>query len=111
MILMVFLAWSPIRRPFYDTFLQVHRVLAIVSVIGIWRHINSDGYYEIRIVVAVVAIWIAERMVRVLRLLYSKLVHHERLGPVFLAPANQPTILIMILPTRERSPEIFNSNS
>lgn len=72
MVLMIFLAWSPIRRAFYDIFLQVHRGLAIVSVIGIWRHISSKDYYEINVVIAVVAIWVAERTIRVLRLLYSK---------------------------------------
>lgn len=77
MVLMVFLAWSPIRRAFYDVFLQVHRALAIVSIIGIWRHINSKGYYEISIVFAIVAIWAAERTVRVLRLLYSKFGHRS----------------------------------
>lgn len=73
MFLMVLLAWSPIRRPFYDVFLQIHRVLAIISLTGIWRHINSKGYYEIQIVFAVVAIWMAERAFRVFRLLYSEL--------------------------------------
>lgn len=72
MLLMVLLAWSPIRRAFYDMFLQTHRLLAIVTIIGTWKHISAGDYYEIDIVIAVVAIWAAERITRVARLIYRE---------------------------------------
>lgn len=69
---MVILAWSPIRRPFYEVFLHLHRAFAVLSVIGLYYHLFYKDYYEIKILFAVIAIWGAEHVARFLRNLYSE---------------------------------------
>lgn len=72
MLLMVILASSPIRRPFYEIFLHLHRALAVLTVIGLWYHLKYKDYYEIKILFAIIAIWVAEHFTRFLRNMYSE---------------------------------------
>lgn len=54
---------SIVRHAFYETFLHVHIVLAFVSVVVVWMHLDGDKQQDL--VIAALMIWIAERTYRV----------------------------------------------
>lgn len=59
----LFLSPSPIRHAYYEVFLHVHFVLAAVALATVWVHLN--GIKQQAILVAVLAVWVAERLMRV----------------------------------------------
>ncbi|KJZ72552.1 hypothetical protein HIM_08076 [Hirsutella minnesotensis 3608] len=70
MVLILLLSLSPIRHAFYETFLNVHIILAIVAIGGTWIHCASAGadLPPLKWAIAVAALWIADRVARILRL-------------------------------------------
>ncbi|KEY64322.1 hypothetical protein S7711_06366 [Stachybotrys chartarum IBT 7711] len=69
--LLCFQAWSPLRHAFYETFKLLHIALAILSIVGLWIHLQMLGYRpQMRYLYTVIAIWVADRVGRGLRLLY-----------------------------------------
>ncbi|KIW01171.1 uncharacterized protein PV09_07455 [Verruconis gallopava] len=65
---------SALRHAFYETFLVGHQLLAALAVAAVWVHLKEpDYYYQHAIIKGVVAIWAAERGIRLARLLYGNL--------------------------------------
>lgn len=73
MVAIGILAASPLRHAFYETFKILHIILAIVSVIGLWYHLEFKDYPQLKYLKAAVALWVADRAARFLRILYSHL--------------------------------------
>ena len=61
---------SPIRHAFYETFLHLHQLFAILAYIGVYVHLHLDGLPQVPWMWAIAALWGAERMTRVARLIY-----------------------------------------
>lgn len=66
-------AASIVRHAFYETFLHIHQILAIVTVVGVKVHcklgvLPGEGYID-----WVIAIWVLERCSRLFRIFYRNL--------------------------------------
>jgi predicted ferric reductase len=74
MAVILFLALSPVRHAFYETFLNTHIILALVAFICTWIHCISasipGGLPQTPWMLAIMALWLAERTARMLRLAY-----------------------------------------
>ncbi|KAM3438034.1 hypothetical protein MY4824_003481 [Beauveria thailandica] len=71
-----FLSVSPFRHAFYETFLNLHIVLALVSFVCTWLHcassdVDHGGLPQLPWVIAVVFLWLFDRLARVVRLTYA----------------------------------------
>ncbi|KAL1909456.1 hypothetical protein Sste5344_004605 [Sporothrix stenoceras] len=68
-IILVVISLSPIRHAFYETFLTTHIMLAFIILICVWVHCATSaiagGLPQLPWVVAVVLLWMAERVYRV----------------------------------------------
>ncbi|KAF7561904.1 hypothetical protein G7046_g2257 [Stylonectria norvegica] len=65
-------ASSPLRHAFYEIFKLLHIALAILAIIGVWYHLKMlKKAHLLDFIYAVVALWVADRAARVLRVLYS----------------------------------------
>ena len=70
LIAIVIQASSIIRHAFYETFLHIHQLLAIATIIGVKVHcklavLPGEGYID-----WVIALWVLERAARLFRLVY-----------------------------------------
>lgn len=63
-------AWSPMRHAFYETFLNVHKIFAMLGIAGVWVHLEKHGLPSLPWAKAVVAIWAGELGLRMCWLLY-----------------------------------------
>ena len=61
---------SPIRHAFYETFLHLHQLAAILAFLGVFVHLHLDHLPQRIWATAIAAIWFLERSIRFLRLLY-----------------------------------------
>ncbi|CAK7221776.1 hypothetical protein SBRCBS47491_004643 [Sporothrix bragantina] len=73
MSLMVVLAHSWLRQKFYESFLIIHIVLAIVTIYALLCHTNFENETWQGYLYPVVAIWGFDRAVRIVRVLYCNL--------------------------------------
>lgn len=64
-------AWSPLRHAFYEVFKIVHIVLAALSIAGLWYHIKLGELVQGPYLYAVIALWVADRVARALRVVYN----------------------------------------
>ncbi|SCW03829.1 LAFE_0G19130g1_1 [Lachancea fermentati] len=64
-IALVFFSFYFFRRHFYETFLFVHYLMAMVFIIACWKHCSQIGWMEW--VYASIAIWVLEFIVRAYR--------------------------------------------
>lgn len=75
MAIMLILAFSPVRHAFYETFLNTHIILALITFICTWVHCISasleGGLPQGPWMVAIMVLWFAERLARMLRLAYA----------------------------------------
>jgi len=75
MVLMFVLAFSPIRHAFYETFLNTHIILALIAFVCTWVHCVTatveGGLPQAPWMIAIMALWFAERAARMLRLAYA----------------------------------------
>lgn len=75
MCILLVLAVSPVRHAFYETFLNVHIVLAFISFVCTWIHCVSaelpGGLPQLSWIMAIVALWFADRLARMIRILYA----------------------------------------
>ncbi|KAK3941929.1 putative FAD binding protein [Diplogelasinospora grovesii] len=73
LMLLVF-SFSPIRHAFYETFLVAHQLLALLIFITTWIHCASasveGGLPQLPWIIAIMIIWMAERLGRMARLVY-----------------------------------------
>lgn len=66
---MLILSLPVIRYRFYDIFLLLHIALAIVALVGVWYHLAQWHNYFNGYLYPVIAIWVLERLMRVIRVL------------------------------------------
>ncbi|KAJ5096798.1 hypothetical protein N7456_007519 [Penicillium angulare] len=64
---------SPIRHAFYEIFLHLHQLFALLAFIGVYLHLDLDKLPQKPWIHAVAAIWLIERSTRLLRLAYLNL--------------------------------------
>ncbi|KAI8648534.1 FAD-binding FR-type domain-containing protein [Fusarium keratoplasticum] len=74
-MMMLILSLSPIRHAFYETFLNTHIILATVAFVCTWAHCASasipGGLPELPWIMAIMALWFADRLARMVRLAYA----------------------------------------
>ncbi|KAL5326918.1 hypothetical protein ACEPPN_004607 [Leptodophora sp. 'Broadleaf-Isolate-01'] len=63
-------ASSIFRHAFYETFKYLHIALAILSIVGLWYHLKLAEVPQLKLLYGVVAIWAAERGMRLLKLVW-----------------------------------------
>ncbi|KAJ4298506.1 hypothetical protein N0V88_003536 [Collariella sp. IMI 366227] len=73
--LMLVLAFSPVRHAFYETFLNTHIILALVAFVCTYIHCLTatvaGGLPQIPWILAVMGLWLADRVARMFRLAYA----------------------------------------
>lgn len=62
-------AWAPIRHGAYETFLNLHRVLVIFALVGIYVHLDKAKLPQLPYVQLVLCLWGAEWIFRSTRLI------------------------------------------
>ncbi|KAL2271559.1 hypothetical protein VTJ83DRAFT_930 [Remersonia thermophila] len=68
-----FQAASLFRHAYYETFKLAHIALAILSILGLWYHLDLKSLPSIRYLYATVAVWILERLARFARIAYRNI--------------------------------------
>jgi len=66
-------AASIVRHAFYETFLHIHQILAIVAIVGVKVHCNLGVLPGDGCINWVIAIWVLERCARLFRIFYRNL--------------------------------------
>jgi len=61
---------SAIRHAFYETFLHLHQLMAFTAVLGIYVHFDLEKLPQLPYLKAIIALWLIERGIRLLRILY-----------------------------------------
>jgi len=70
MILIFLSSPSPIRHAFYETFLNVHIILAFTSMIAVYLHCYIAKLPQIPYIQVFMLLWLLDRLARVLRIVY-----------------------------------------
>lgn len=70
MLFMVTVAYSPIRHAFYETFLWLHKILALVALAAVYVHVADHKLPQLPWLQLVFVIWAYEYAWRLARLLY-----------------------------------------
>ncbi|KAK3057285.1 hypothetical protein LTR09_001467 [Extremus antarcticus] len=68
--LMFILAIGPLRHAFYEVFLNVHRVLAMLGLAGVWVHLERANLPQLPFIKLCLAFWLAELVWRMFRIAY-----------------------------------------
>ncbi|EMC92330.1 hypothetical protein BAUCODRAFT_78045 [Baudoinia panamericana UAMH 10762] len=63
-------AFSPLRHAFYEVFLNSHRLLVLLALIGVYLHLDYANLPQLPYIQLAFAFWAAEWAWRVLRVLY-----------------------------------------
>ncbi|KAL4934320.1 ferric reductase family protein [Aspergillus undulatus] len=61
---------SPIRHAFYETFLHLHQLAALLAFLGVYFHIDIDKLPQMPWITAIGILWVLERSARLFRLIY-----------------------------------------
>lgn len=61
---------APVRHAFYETFLHLHQLAAFLALLGVYAHLDLDKLPQRPWVIAVGVLWILDRVVRLLRVVY-----------------------------------------
>jgi len=61
---------SPIRHAFYETFLHLHQLMAFAAVLAVYAHLDKENLPQLPYLKAIVALWLIERGIRWLRIIY-----------------------------------------
>lgn len=61
---------SPIRHAFYETFLHLHQLAALLAFLGVWFHLQLDSLPTRSWGNTIAVIWLLERSTRLIRLAY-----------------------------------------
>lgn len=69
-IFMSIQAWSPIRHAAYETFLNVHRILAVATFVSIYVHVDKGKLPQLPYIQLVFVLWILEWLFRAGRISY-----------------------------------------
>lgn len=80
-ILLVIISLSPLRHAFYETFLATHILLALVIFICVWVHCATSalvgGLPQLSWIIAIVLLWMCERLARVILQAYRSWSGHD----------------------------------
>ncbi|KAK2747738.1 hypothetical protein FQN57_001768 [Myotisia sp. PD_48] len=96
---------SPIRHAFYETFLHLHQLAAVVIILGIYMHLHIDGLPQLPWFQFIIAFWATERAVRFLRLLYLNIARrHGMTKTVVKALPGEACLVTFSLPRRATIP-------
>ncbi|KAH6636463.1 ferric reductase like transmembrane component-domain-containing protein [Chaetomium tenue] len=66
-------AASIFRHAYYETFKLFHIALAILSIIGLWYHLDLKKLPQLKYLYAVVALWVFDRLARLIRIGYRNI--------------------------------------
>jgi len=70
-VLMFLLSPSPLRHAFYETFLNVHIILALITMVCVYVHVRLAGLVDLSLyMLVIILLWLADRMARFARLVY-----------------------------------------
>ncbi|KAF7717160.1 Uncharacterized protein PECH_004010 [Penicillium ucsense] len=70
MIFLCIHSLSPIRHAFYETFLHLHQLAALLAFLGVWYHLQLDSLSQRSWGSVIAIIWLLERTTRLVRLAY-----------------------------------------
>ena len=70
---LAFVASSPIRHAWYETFINGHRVMVLVALIGVWVHIAAADLPQLPYLRAIWVMWGGEWAFRVWRIYHSNI--------------------------------------
>ncbi|CAZ82869.1 unnamed protein product [Tuber melanosporum] len=73
LILIAFLSTSPLRHANYEFFLSMHQLLVAFFVAGVWWHLYIDMLPQMVYCNVAIAIWVADRVFRILRILRNNI--------------------------------------
>ncbi|KAJ5515062.1 FAD-binding 8 [Penicillium fimorum] len=59
---------SPIRHAFYETFLHLHQMAAVLAFLGVYIHLRIDSLPQQNWARTIAAIWLGDRLARLFRL-------------------------------------------
>jgi hypothetical protein len=71
-------AWSPLRHAFYEAFINLHKLLVALIVLGVHLHLHLDGLPQAPWLWAVWAIWGSEYALRLYRIVRYNVNFGER---------------------------------
>jgi hypothetical protein len=75
MVVLIMTALSPVRHAFYETFLNIHILMAIIAFVCTWIHCATahvaGGLPQLPWIIAICVLWGADRLARILRLVFA----------------------------------------
>lgn len=63
-------AWSPLRHAFYETFLNIHRLMVVFAIVGAWVHIDTHSLPQLPWMKLCLGMWICEWLIRTWKCAY-----------------------------------------
>ncbi|KAL4884251.1 ferric reductase like transmembrane component-domain-containing protein [Aspergillus karnatakaensis] len=88
---------SPIRHAFYEIFLHLHILLAVMSFAGLWYHLR--GLTQQYVLLGTIIIWGLERAARLGSLIWRNLGKHRTTANVELLPGNVARVDVAVART------------
>ncbi|CUS08913.1 unnamed protein product [Tuber aestivum] len=73
LILIAILSASPLRHANYEFFLSMHQLLVVFFVAGVWWHLYIDILPQMVYCDIAIAIWVADRVFRILRIVKNNM--------------------------------------
>ncbi|MCJ1475578.1 hypothetical protein MMC13_004241 [Lambiella insularis] len=70
MLVILLQAPSVVRHAFYETFLHLHQVLALLALIGVFQHAKLGALPQTPFIAFIIFLWCYDRLARLARLLY-----------------------------------------
>jgi len=64
-------AWSPVRHAFYETFLNIHRLMVVFGLVGLYLHLERHGLPQLPWMWVIFIMWGLEWLVRAMRVGYN----------------------------------------
>ncbi|CAI7608415.1 unnamed protein product [Penicillium glandicola] len=61
---------SPIRHAFYETFLHLHQLAAVLAFLGVYMHLRIDNLSQQSWSKTIASIWLGDRLARLFRLVH-----------------------------------------
>ncbi|MCJ1304785.1 hypothetical protein MMC08_007598 [Hypocenomyce scalaris] len=76
MIIILLQSPSVIRHAFYETFIHIHQLLAFLAILAVYVHANLGSLPQRPYIKWIIALWVTERSLRWMRLLYRNVSRH-----------------------------------
>ncbi|QVM08073.1 hypothetical protein D8B26_002771 [Coccidioides posadasii str. Silveira] len=94
---------SPLRHAFYETFLHLHQVGALVAMLGLYLHLDLDKLPQVPWMRFIIGVWILDRCARFIRLIYLNVSRRRGLTRVVAkALPGEATRVTFFLPNNAR---------